>query len=320
MKATAMSNFEIVAREDFSDVTYLLEVRHPLMAKAAKPGQFVIVMLNEQGERIPLTIADFDRGKGTITLVIQAVGKTTRQMQQECKVGTALYGMVGPMGIPSPISHAKKVVCVGGGLGVAPIFPQARGFKEAGAYVIGVLGFRSKELVFWEDRFRSCCDELILCTNDGSAGMKGFVTDGIKVALAGHSDIEEFVAIGPPVMMKACADATRAAKIKTMVSVNPIMVDGTGMCGGCRVKVGDQVKFACVDGPDFDGHLVDFDDLMMRLSRYTKVEKEAHERWSESCRMTKQVGPSALDALARGRAPQSELLELPDPFEDAPGG
>jgi NAD(P)H-flavin reductase len=315
-----MSNFEIVAREDFSDVTYLLEVRHPLMAKAAKPGQFVIVMLNEQGERIPLTIADFDRGKGTITLVIQAVGKTTRQMQQECKVGTALYGMVGPMGIPSPISHAKKVVCVGGGLGVAPIFPQARGFKEAGAYVIGVLGFRSKELVFWEDRFRSCCDELILCTNDGSAGMKGFVTDGIKVALAGHSDIEEFVAIGPPVMMKACADATRAAKIKTMVSVNPIMVDGTGMCGGCRVKVGDQVKFACVDGPDFDGHLVDFDDLMMRLSRYTKVEKEAHERWSESCRMTKQVGPSALDALARGRAPQSELLELPDPFEDAPGG
>jgi hypothetical protein len=153
--------------------------------------------------------------------------------------------------------------------------------------------------------------------------MKGMITDGIKVALAGHPDVEEVVAIGPPVMMKACADATRAAKIKTMVSVNPIMVDGTGMCGGCRVKVGDQVKFACVDGPDFDGHLVDFDDLMLRLSRYTKVEKDAHERWSESCRMTQQVGPSALDALGisrRGRAPQSELLELPDPFEDAPGG
>ena len=314
------SNFEIVAREDFSDVTYLLEVRHPLMAKAAKPGQFVIVMLNEQGERIPLTIADFDRRKGTVTLVIQAVGKTTRQMQQECKVGTSLYGMVGPMGIPSPVSHAKKVVCVGGGLGVAPVFPQARGLKEAGAYVIAVLGFRSKDLVFWEDKFRSCCDELILCTNDGSTGMKGFVTDGIKVALAGHSDIDEMVAIGPPVMMKACADATRAAKIKTMVSVNPIMVDGTGMCGGCRVKVGDQVKFACVDGPDFDGHLVDFDDLMSRLQRFTKVEKEAHERWSASCRMTKQVGPSALHAVASGRATQSELLELPDPFEDAPGG
>ena len=282
-----MSNFEIVTREDFSDVTYLLEVRHPMMAKAAKPGQFVIVMLNEHGERIPLTIADFDRNKGTITLVIQAVGKTTRQMQQECKVGTTLYGMVGPMGIPSPMSHAKKVVCVGGGLGVAPIFPQARGFKEAGAYVVAILGFRTKDLVFWEKKFRDCCDELILCTNDGSAGMKGMITDGIKVALAKHDDIEEVVAIGPPVMMKACADATRAAKIKTMVSVNPIMVDGTGMCGGCRVKVGDEVKFACVDGPDFDGHLVDFDDLMLRLQRYTVVEKEAHERWSESCRMAK---------------------------------
>ena len=282
-----MSNFEIVTREDFSDVTYLLEVRHPMMAKAAKPGQFVIVMLNEHGERIPLTIADFDRNKGTITLVIQAVGKTTRQMQQECKVGTTLYGMVGPMGIPSPMSHAKKVVCVGGGLGVAPIFPQARGFKEAGAYVSAILGFRNKDLVFWEKKFRDCCDELILCTNDGSAGMKGMITDGIKVALAKHDDIEEVVAIGPPVMMKACADATRAAKIKTMVSVNPIMVDGTGMCGGCRVKVGDEVKFACVDGPDFDGHLVDFDDLMLRLQRYTVVEKEAHERWSESCRMAK---------------------------------
>jgi len=289
MKANAMSNFEIVTREDFSDVTYLLEVRHPMMAKAAKPGQFVIVMLNEHGERIPLTIADFDTKKGTITLVIQAVGKTTRQMQQECKVGTSLYGMVGPMGVPSPISHAKKVVCVGGGLGVAPIFPQARGFKEAGAYVIAVLGFRNKDLVFWEKKFRDCCDELILCTNDGSAGMKGMITDGIKLAMAKHDDIEEVVAIGPPVMMKACADATRAAKIKTMVSVNPIMVDGTGMCGGCRVKVGDQVKFACVDGPDFDGHLVDFDDLMLRLQRYTTVEKEAHERWSESCRMAKPV-------------------------------
>lgn len=315
-----MSNFEIVAREDFSDVTYLLEVLHPMMARAAKPGQFVIVMLNEQGERIPLTIADFDREKGTITLVIQAVGKTTRQMQQECQVGNSLYGMVGPMGIPSPLSHAKKVLCVGGGLGVAPIFPQARGFKESGAYVIAVLGFRNKDLVFWEDKFRDCCDELILCTNDGSAGMKGMITDGIKVALAGHANIEEVVAIGPPVMMKACADATRPYKIKTMVSVNPIMVDGTGMCGGCRVKVGDQVKFACVDGPDFDGHLVDFDDLMLRLQRYKNDEKLAQERWSENCRMTKPPGQGALGVLAESTAAQSELLELPDPSEDAPGG
>ena len=170
------------------------------------------------------------------------------------------------------------------------MFPQARGFKEAGAYVIGILGFRNKDLVFWEDKFRAACDELILCTNDGSAGMKGLITDGIAVALAGHSDIDEVVAIGPPVMMKACAEATRARKIKTMVSVNPIMVDGTGMCGGCRVKVGDQVKFACVDGPDFDGHLVDFDDLMARLRRYTTVEKEAEQKWSEHCRLTKVPG------------------------------
>ena len=315
-----MANFEIVRREDFSPVTYLLEVRHPLMAKAAKAGQFVIAMLNEHGERIPLTIADFDRVNGTITLVIQAVGKTTMQMQQECRVGTSLYGLVGPMGIPSPISHAKKVMCVGGGLGVAPIFPQARAFKEAGAYVIAVLGFRNKDLVFWEDKFRACCDQLILCTNDGSAGMKGLITDGIRVALEGHNNIEEAIAIGPPVMMKACAEATRPHKIKTMVSVNPIMVDGTGMCGGCRVKVGDKVKFACVDGPDFDGHLLDFEDLMSRLQRYTKVEKMAAERWSDSCRMTQQVGPSALDGLLPGQAPQKELLELPDPFEEVQGG
>ena len=315
-----MANFEIIRREDFSPVTYLLEVRHLLMAKAARAGQFVIVMQSEQGERIPLTIADYDRINGTITLVIQAVGKTTMQMQQECRVGTSLYGLVGPMGIPSPISHAKKVMCVGGGLGVAPIFPQARAFKEAGAYVIAVLGFRNKDLVFWEDKFRACCDQLILCTNDGSAGMKGLITDGIRMALEGHKNIEEAIAIGPPVMMKACAEATRPHKIKTMVSVNPIMVDGTGMCGGCRVKVGDQVKFACVDGPDFDGHLLDFDDLMSRLQRYTKVEKMAAERWSDSCRMTKQVGPSALDALLPGQVEQKDLLELPDPFEEVQGG
>lgn len=315
-----MSNFEIVTREDFSAVTYLLEVHHPLMARAARPGQFVIVMLNEHGERIPLTIADFDRDKGTITLVIQAVGKTTRQMQQECQVGTVLYGMVGPMGVPSPISHAKKVVCVGGGLGVAPIFPQARGFKESGAYVIAVLGFRTKDLVFWEDKFRDCCDELILCTNDGSAGIKGMITDGVALALATHADIDEVVAIGPPVMMKACAEATRPFAIKTMVSVNPIMVDGTGMCGGCRVKVGSEVKFACVDGPDFDGHLVDFDDLMLRLKRYVKDEKDAHERWSEGCRMSQKVNLGAPAVRPKAQPAESDLFELPDPYEGALGG
>ena len=285
MSEAQLSNFEIVAREDLSPATFLLEVRHPLMARAARPGQFVIVMSHAEGERIPLTIADFDRARGTVTLVIQAVGKTTREMQAGCAVGSRLYGLVGPMGVPSPIEHARKVVCVGGGLGVAPIFPQARGFKEAGAYVIGVLGFRSKDLVFWEDKFRACCDELILCTDDGSAGIKGLVTEGIREAIAKHADIDEVVAIGPPVMMKGCADATRPHGIKTIVSLNPIMVDGTGMCGGCRVKIGDKVKFACVDGPDFDGHLVDFEDLMFRLGRYKPEEKAALERWQEACRM-----------------------------------
>ena len=293
-----MSNYEIVKRENFSDVTYLLEVRHPMMAKAAHPGQFVIVMLHEHGERIPLTIADFDRNKGTITLVIQAVGKTTREMQLACQVGTSLHAMVGPMGIPSPISHAKKVVCVGGGLGVAPAFPQARAFKEAGAYVIGVLGFRTKSLVFWEDKFRACCDEFIVCTDDGSAGIKGLVTEGIKQAIAKHADIDEVVAIGPPIMMKGCAEATRPHKIKTMVSLNPLMVDGTGMCGGCRVKIGDQVKFACVDGPDFDAHKVDFDDLMKRLRRYTKEERMALDHWEKSCRLQTQI-ESASAAVTR---------------------
>ena len=313
MQAREQAGFEVVAREDFSEATYSLEVLHPMMARAAKPGQFVIVMSHAQGERIPLTIADFDRRKGTITLVIQAVGKTTREMQQDCEVGTSLYGLVGPMGIPSRVSGAKKVACVGGGLGVAPVFPQARAFKEAGAYVIGILGFRNKDLMFWQDKFRSCCDEIIVCTDDGSAGMEGTVAAGIKAAMDGHRDIEELVAIGPPRMMKACADATRPFKIKTMVSVNPIMVDGTGMCGGCRVKVGGQVKFACVDGPDFDGHAVDFDDLMSRLSRYADAEREALQRWTESCRVRIKPRPP-------GAGPGEDLTLLPDPFDEVQGG
>lgn len=280
-----MPAFEIVAREDFSDVTYLLKVRHPQMAGAARPGQFVIVMTHEHGERIPLTIADFDRHEGTITLVIQAVGKTTREMQQTCRVGTQLHAVVGPMGIPSHIGTAKKVICVGGGLGVAPIYPQARGYKDSQSYVIGVLGFRSKSLMFWQDKFAACCDELIVCTDDGSAGLKGLVTDGIRQAIERHPDVDEVVAIGPPVMMKSCAEATRAKGIRTMVSLNPVMVDGTGMCGGCRVKVGDRIKFACVDGPDFDGHQVDFDDLMARLARYRPSEQAALEQWQASCRL-----------------------------------
>lgn len=284
-QAPQASGYRIVAREDYSDVTYMLEVAHPQMAKAARPGQFVIVMEHEHGERIPLTIADFDRDRGTITLVIQAVGKTTKEMQANCRVGTLLHALVGPMGIPSHIGAAKKVICVGGGLGVAPVYPQARAYKDSGAYVIGVVGFRNRDLMFWQDKFAAVCDELIVCTDDGSAGIKGLVTSGIEQAVARHPDIDEVVAIGPPIMMKGCANATRPHGIRTIVSLNPVMVDGTGMCGGCRVKVGEQVKFACVDGPDFDGHQVDFDDLMARLVRYKRAERDALERWQESCRL-----------------------------------
>lgn len=289
MNAQVASAYEIVAREDFSDVTFLLECNHPLMARAARPGQFVIVMLHEHGERIPLTIADFDRVRGTITLVIQAAGKTTREMQQVCKVGTTLHAITGPMGIPSHFDNVKKVACVGGGLGVAPIFPQARAFKEAGAYVIGIVGFRTQSLMFWEDKFRTFCDEFIVCTDDGSVGIKGVITEGVKRTIEAHPDLDELVAIGPPIMMKACAETTRPHKIKTIVSLNPLMVDGTGMCGGCRVKVGGQVKFACVDGPEFDGHQIDFDDLMVRLKRFAAEEKAALEHWSEQPALSGQV-------------------------------
>jgi len=281
--ATNGTSFEIVGREDFSDVTFLVEFSHLQMARAARPGQFVIVLLHESSERIPLTIADFDRDRGTVTLVIQAVGKTTMEMQEACQVGTKLFGVVGPMGVPSHIGDAKKVVCVGGGLGVAPVFPQARAFKESGAYVIGVVGFRSEDLVFWRDKFEDVCDEFIICTNDGSVGIKGLVTDGIASAIENHDDIDEVIAIGPPIMMKFSAEATRPHKIKTTVSLNPIMVDGTGMCGGCRVTVDGQQQFACVDGPDFDGHKVDFDGLINRLGRYTDEEKRAVRKWSKHC-------------------------------------
>ena len=278
------ARFEIVARRDFSDVTYLLEIRHPMLARAARPGQFVIVIAHERGERIPLTIADFDRERGTITLVVQAVGKTTEEMQRRCRVGTGLYAVTGPLGLPIEMGEAGKVVCVGGGLGVAPIFPVARAFKESGAYVIGIVGFRNKGLVFWDERFQAVCDEFIVCTDDGSAGIKGLVTDGIELAMERHTDIDEVIAIGPPIMMKAAAETTRQQNLKTTVSLNPVMVDGTGMCGGCRVKVGGRVLFACVDGPHFDGHQVDFDDLMNRLRRFSAEEKLARERWSEACR------------------------------------
>jgi sulfide dehydrogenase subunit beta len=276
--------FEIVAREDFSDVTYLIEVRHPVLARVARAGQFVIVMSHAEGERIPLTIADFDRVQGTVTLVIQAMGKTTQAMRLTCRPGSRLHSMLGPLGHPTQLRGSRKVVCVGGGLGVAPVFPQVRAFKETGAHVIGIVGFRSRPLMFWHDKFREYCDELLVCTDDGSAGIQGLVTDGLARVLEQHPDVDEVLAIGPPVMMRACAEVTRPRRIKTTVSLNPIMVDGTGMCGGCRVSVGGQRKFACVDGPDFDGHKVDFDELIRRQRRFIEQEKLGLDRWLADCR------------------------------------
>jgi len=277
---TCADGFEVVRRDDFSDVTYLLEIHHPWLARAAAPGQFVVVISHEHGERIPLTIADFDREAGTITLVVQAVGKTTREIQRRCRAGTRLYSVVGPLGIPSEIDGISKVVCVGGGLGIAAIFPQLRAFKQRGAYTIGVVGFKSRELMFWEEKLSKYSDELIVCTDDGSVGIRGLVTKGVEAALEAHGDVDRVVAIGPPVMMRACAETTRIRGVPTTVSLNPIMVDGTGMCGGCRVRVGDRVRFACVDGPEFDGHQVDFDDLMSRLRRFRPQEQRALEVWS----------------------------------------
>jgi len=285
MRDVTSVTYEVVRRQDFSDVTYLVEICHPELAAAARPGQFVIVMSHPEGERIPLTIADFDRARGTITLVIQAIGKTTREMQRELVEGSCLYALVGPMGQPSKVDGVKKVVCVGGGLGVAPIYPQARAFKEAGAYVIGVIGFRNKDLVFWDDKFGAVCDEFIICSDDGSVGIKGLVTAGIKLAASRHSDIDRVIAIGPPIMMRGCAELTKTLGIETIVSLNPVMVDGTGMCGGCRVRVGGRTRFACVDGPEFDAHTVDFDDLMVRLARFKPEEKAALERWQQGCRL-----------------------------------
>ena len=270
--------YEIVAREDFSPATFLLEVRHLRLARAARPGQFVMVMSHPDGERIPLTIADFSDERGTVTLVIQAVGKTTVEMQQTAHVGTSLHALVGPMGNPSEIGKPRTVVCIGGGLGVAPVYPIARALKQSGSTVIGVIGFRNRELIFWQDRFASVCDELIICTDDGSAGIKGLVTDGLRMAIAARG-VDEVIAIGPPVMMKFCAEATRPLGIRTTVSLNPIMVDGTGMCGGCRVSVGGEIRFCCVDGPDFDGHRVDFDELIRRLARFRPEERLALDEW-----------------------------------------
>ena len=275
--------YRIAKREEYSPVTFMWEIEAPDVAQAVQPGHFVIVKHGAQGERIPLTVADFDREKGTVTLVIQAVGKSTK-MFQLLKEGEYIENFVGPLGIASHLEKKEgKIVCVGGGLGVAPVFPQLRKLKELGNHTVSIVGFRNKELIFWKDKFEKYSDELLIATDDGSYGTKGFVTTVLEKVINENDDIAEVIAIGPLVMMKACVEMTRPKNIKTMVSLNPVMVDGTGMCGCCRVSVGGKMRFACVDGPDFDGHAVDFDELLKRQCRFETEEKECLNSWDGTC-------------------------------------
>ncbi len=278
--------YPIVRRQEFSDTTFLWEVQAPDVAGSAEPGHFVMVRLHEGSERIPLTVADFDRDKGTVTLVIQSLGKTTVEMRDHYKEGDSFSDFVGPLGLPQHVSKVGHVVLVGGGLGVAPVYPQLRAFKGAGNRTTGIIGFRNKDLVFWEDRFGEFCDELIVCTDDGSYGTPGFVTSALKAVLEREKP-DLVIAIGPLPMMNACVETTRPYGVKTMVSLNAIMVDGTGMCGSCRVTVGGEVKFACVEGPDFDGHQVDFKELMLRQRRFKGEESKASEDYAHVCNVEK---------------------------------
>jgi glutamate synthase (NADPH) small chain len=278
------TGYRIVKKEVYSPVTYMWEVEAPDVARAAQPGHFLMVRMNEEGERIPLTVADFDRQRGTVAVVIQAVGKSTREMMQ-LNQGDLILDFIGPLGEASHIEKRSKVILVGGGLGVAPVYPQLRAYKELGSTTLSIIGFRTRDLVFWEDKFRRYSDELHIATDDGSYGHKGFVSQVLQMLLEQHRDTQEILAIGPLPMMKACCDVSRPFAVRTMVSLNSIMVDGTGMCGSCRVSIGGKLKFACVDGPDFDGHQVDFDELMLRQRRFRREEQESLTRYEEECRL-----------------------------------
>jgi ferredoxin--NADP+ reductase len=264
----------IIYKEQLSETVFLMRLEAPLIARERKAGQFIILQLdNDFGERIPLTIADADIEEGTITIIFQAVGKTTRLLAQR-NPGDRIEALVGPLGTPTHIDNFGSVVCVGGGIGVAPLHPIAQALKAAGNHVTIIMGARSKELLILEEQMRAIADELIICTDDGSYGRHGLVTEPLKELCSQDPKPAMAVAIGPPVMMKFCAETTRPFGVHTMVSLNTIMVDGTGMCGGCRVTVGDETKFVCVDGPEFDGHLVDFDNMINRLNSYKKQEGE----------------------------------------------
>jgi ferredoxin--NADP+ reductase len=268
--------FKIVDREEMADGTIIMNrIEAPRIAAKAKPGQFVILKANETGERIPLTISDLDREGGTIDVIYMVVGKSTA-LFKTLGVGDGYQDVIGPLGKPTDIEEVGHVVCVGGGTGVAVLFPITRGFKEAGNEVTSIIGARSRDLLILEEKMRQVSDALYVCTDDGSYGTHGFVTEELKNVLEGRR-VELVVAIGPVPMMKFVSALTREYGVKTLVSLNPIMIDGTGMCGGCRVAVGDETKFACVDGPEFDGHAVDFDGLIKRLRAYEEEERKAYE-------------------------------------------
>ncbi len=267
--------YRIEKKQTLSESVTLYEIEHPQLAQKAQAGQFVIIRLKDGGERIPLTIADFDRDAGTITMVVQGVGKTTIDMESYNE-GDAILDVLGPLGNPSEIAHYGTVICIGGGLGIAPLYPIARELKKAGNKVISIIGARNQELLFWEDKMRAVSDELHVMTDDGSYGQKGLVTH-IQKELLEKGEIDKIFAIGPAIMMKFVVETSRPFNVSTIVSLNTIMVDGTGMCGGCRVSVAGEKKFVCVDGPEFEGLDVDFKNLLNRQRYYVEEENDAKE-------------------------------------------
>jgi ferredoxin--NADP+ reductase len=270
--------YEILLKQDLVPNIHLFKVWVPNVAKKAQPGQFVVIRIDERGERIPLTIADWDRAEGSVTIVFMEVGTTTHRLAL-LGAGDFITDFIGPLGLPTHIEKFGTVVCVAGGFAVATIMPIARAMREKGNKVISIMGARSKNLIFWEDELRSVSNQLIVTTDDGSYARKGLVTEPLKELLEGNGRIDRVIAIGPSIMMKFCAKTTLPFGVKTIVSLNPIMVDGTGMCGCCRVSVGGVTKFACVDGPDFDGHQVDWDLLFARQRIYLDEEKRSFEQW-----------------------------------------
>ena len=268
--------FKIIKREEMAEGTVILnEIEAPRIAAKAKPGQFVILKANEDGERIPLTMAETDPEKGTITVVYMIVGKSTA-LFKTLQVGDSYQDVIGPLGKPTEIEKIGNIVCVGGGTGIAVLHPITRALKEAGNRVTAIVGSRTKDLLILEEKMKLASHELLICTDDGSYGRKGFVTEALKDVLD-KGETQMVVAIGPVPMMKFVSKMTAEYQVKTVVSLNPIMVDGTGMCGGCRVTIGGQTKFACVDGPEFDGHKVDYDELMLRLQAYCEDEKRCYD-------------------------------------------